>query len=254
MTYRVVLADNPNVSPFPSHVWPTRELAEKFCESEEAGQWRGKLKCVESEDRRMSEKTLCVLCGEPMPEGEEMFNYHGYSGPCPNPPLNKPSAAQGTSAVVTLAYNDSVWSCSRCGPSMKVPCRHWRATFPNICAAVTPAPLEASDRERVAPTFREWFRNSKHFDDRVWDVYAMNFASDAYAAGLAVREARKEALEQARSLLEVAEWAVYALENGSSVEVHWLNTVAKEKHKWAREVIANLRALAGSEQGEKADG
>jgi hypothetical protein len=25
----------------------------------------------------------CQLCGEPMPPGEEMFNYHGYSGPCP---------------------------------------------------------------------------------------------------------------------------------------------------------------------------
>lgn len=28
----------------------------------------------------------CHLCGEPMPPGEEMFNYHGYSGPCPKPP------------------------------------------------------------------------------------------------------------------------------------------------------------------------
>ena len=27
----------------------------------------------------------CALCGEPMPEGEEMFKYHGYSGPCPTP-------------------------------------------------------------------------------------------------------------------------------------------------------------------------
>lgn len=26
---------------------------------------------------------LCDLCGEPMPPGEEMFRYHGYSGPCP---------------------------------------------------------------------------------------------------------------------------------------------------------------------------
>jgi hypothetical protein len=25
----------------------------------------------------------CELCGEPMPVGEEMFKYHGYSGPCP---------------------------------------------------------------------------------------------------------------------------------------------------------------------------
>lgn len=29
------------------------------------------------------ERVLCGLCGEPMPPGEEMFNYHGYSGPCP---------------------------------------------------------------------------------------------------------------------------------------------------------------------------
>lgn len=29
----------------------------------------------------------CQLCGEPMPTGEEMFNFHGYSGPCPKPPV-----------------------------------------------------------------------------------------------------------------------------------------------------------------------
>lgn len=34
----------------------------------------------------MSEQTKCGLCGEPMPPGEEMFQYHGYSGPCPKPP------------------------------------------------------------------------------------------------------------------------------------------------------------------------
>jgi hypothetical protein len=31
----------------------------------------------------------CTLCGEPMPSGEEMFKFHGYSGPCPAPPLPK---------------------------------------------------------------------------------------------------------------------------------------------------------------------
>ncbi len=31
--------------------------------------------------------TKCALCGEPMPEGESMFKYHGYSGPCPKGPL-----------------------------------------------------------------------------------------------------------------------------------------------------------------------
>lgn len=29
----------------------------------------------------------CELCGAPMPEGETMFRFHGYSGPCPLPPL-----------------------------------------------------------------------------------------------------------------------------------------------------------------------
>jgi hypothetical protein len=34
----------------------------------------------------MSESVKCELCGEPMPPGEEMFKFHGYSGNCPKPP------------------------------------------------------------------------------------------------------------------------------------------------------------------------
>jgi len=34
----------------------------------------------------MTDKPTCALCGEPMPDGETMFKYHGYSGPCPKPP------------------------------------------------------------------------------------------------------------------------------------------------------------------------
>lgn len=36
------------------------------------------------------ERPRCQLCGEPMPPGEEMFFYHGHSGPCPKPPLPRP--------------------------------------------------------------------------------------------------------------------------------------------------------------------
>lgn len=25
----------------------------------------------------------CAICGKPMPKGEEMFQFHGFSGPCP---------------------------------------------------------------------------------------------------------------------------------------------------------------------------
>lgn len=33
------------------------------------------------------DKPLCSVCGEPMQDGEEMFKFHGYFGPCPKPPL-----------------------------------------------------------------------------------------------------------------------------------------------------------------------
>lgn len=33
--------------------------------------------------------SLCELCGEPMPPGESMFKYHGRSGTCPKPPLQR---------------------------------------------------------------------------------------------------------------------------------------------------------------------
>lgn len=31
---------------------------------------------------------VCEICGQPMPKGEEMLKYHGYSGPCPKPATN----------------------------------------------------------------------------------------------------------------------------------------------------------------------
>jgi hypothetical protein len=45
----------------------------------------------------------CVLCGEPMPEGEEMFKYHGYSGNCPKPPPPKPKVE----AVIEYLHSES---------------------------------------------------------------------------------------------------------------------------------------------------
>ena len=37
----------------------------------------------------MSDTPKCSICGEPMPEGEEMFKHHGYSSDCPKPPLQR---------------------------------------------------------------------------------------------------------------------------------------------------------------------
>ncbi len=48
----------------------------------------------------MSEIAKCEVCGEPMPPGEEVFQFHGYSGPCPKPPLPK-----ATKMLKTFAYH-----------------------------------------------------------------------------------------------------------------------------------------------------
>jgi hypothetical protein len=37
-------------------------------------------------------QAVCALCGLPMPNGEEMFKFHGYSGPCPK--VDKPATGQ----------------------------------------------------------------------------------------------------------------------------------------------------------------
>ena len=42
----------------------------------------------------MPELNKCIICGEYMPLGEQTFKFHGYSGPCPKPPLLKPHQAR----------------------------------------------------------------------------------------------------------------------------------------------------------------
>lgn len=32
---------------------------------------------------------LCEICGEPLPPGEEMFKFHGFTTDCPKPPKEK---------------------------------------------------------------------------------------------------------------------------------------------------------------------
>lgn len=46
---------------------------------------------------------VCGMCGNPMPPGEEMFRYHGLSGPCP-PSLDAP--AQSPPAGIQITVND----------------------------------------------------------------------------------------------------------------------------------------------------
>lgn len=51
----------------------------------------------------------CKLCGEPMPAGEEMFKYHGYSGNCPKPPLTRAAASQPVLQSLMIPDNPLPW-------------------------------------------------------------------------------------------------------------------------------------------------
>jgi len=54
---------------------------------------------VQPEPTPANEGPKCQLCGEPMPKGEEMFFYHGYSGPCPKPPLPDTQKVQASGPI-----------------------------------------------------------------------------------------------------------------------------------------------------------
>jgi hypothetical protein len=43
----------------------------------------GMLRQLKPQPKFEPPKGMCGLCGEPMPAGEEMFKFHGLSGPCP---------------------------------------------------------------------------------------------------------------------------------------------------------------------------
>lgn len=49
-------------------------------------------------------EAICQLCGEPMPAGEEMFNFHDYSDPCPKPPLPKSKVQSGNCPRHDIAW------------------------------------------------------------------------------------------------------------------------------------------------------
>ena len=62
----------------------------------------------------MSDIARCCLCGEPMPPGEEMFKFHGYSCDCPK--KIKPDAELGAKATravegIVKAF-DGIITCS----------------------------------------------------------------------------------------------------------------------------------------------
>ena len=55
-------------------------------------------------EKETKEVARCSICGEPMPEGEGMFMYHGFSGPCPKPAMKR-SVPNIEEQISDLNYN-----------------------------------------------------------------------------------------------------------------------------------------------------
>lgn len=94
----------------------------------------------------MSEQPLCEICGEPMPESEQMFKYHGASGPCPKPPL--PRAPHCHRSLPARRGGRAKDQCS-CG------CDVWRANPMNDTASAAPSEREQFERHVTAYTGRD---------------------------------------------------------------------------------------------------
>ena len=60
-------------------------------------------------DKRKDEMSKCGICGEPMPAGEEMFKYHGYSGNCPRPLISKAKLDVVVEYYLTDEINGEFW-------------------------------------------------------------------------------------------------------------------------------------------------
>ena len=85
----------------------------------------------------MDEEVECELCGAPMPAGEEMFRYHGHSGPCPRPPM-----------VPQTTLRDNTLKCGICG--------HSEQEFIDLNAALSAPPIEpVGMREATEKLVRE---------------------------------------------------------------------------------------------------
>lgn len=90
-----------------------------------------------------ADANTCELCGEPMPKGETMFRFHGYSGPCPKPKkLERPRHACGLEGYNPMR-DDPCPACSATEPQCEVP---------QSPALSTPAEVrqEGGEREDVA--------------------------------------------------------------------------------------------------------
>ena len=54
-------------------------------------------------------EAICELCGHPMPKGEEMFKFHGYSGKCHAEPIPFEPIFEFKKCLSTMSHSRAGW-------------------------------------------------------------------------------------------------------------------------------------------------
>jgi hypothetical protein len=112
----------------------------------------------------MSDQAKCKLCGEPMPPGEEMFKYHGYSGNCPKPPVETGKAVVPSGPLPLLLAMARDWT----DPVVvrDSPDRAADVIAQLIGALQTPDPHAGliAEIEDAASSCEKWLNNSEGLD------------------------------------------------------------------------------------------
>lgn len=98
-------------------------------------------------------KSICGVCGEPMPKGEEMFKIHGYSGPCPKPPL--PQTESETILIDRKNFAQAMDAAKLMADGSKASC--WAYVLPTgfwwSTSSEDAIPRDAVFKMKIDPTF-----------------------------------------------------------------------------------------------------
>lgn len=101
----------------------------------------------------MTQTPKCELCGEPMPPGEEMFKFHGYSGGCPCPPLSLKPEWTLVSPEGKRFVGETKWAAYRAEADSRITSTEQLANIMRAnaeCEAEYQAELEQARKDAVA--------------------------------------------------------------------------------------------------------